>query len=114
MEKLRVIKMQDTDVRLIIPGDVEVFCLAKKADSDMEVCKSGSTLGIEFSFPLTAFIYELSELPKELAKEAGCFAIMEIAKAAGLGIIEMKSGNEFAEELAKSLKDIFKEGGEQE
>ena len=116
MDKLHVIQMPETDVRLIVPGEIEVFCMAhykKGSKEDFECCKLGSG-AIEYSFPLMAFVDGLSKLEKHHAKVAASFAIREIAKAAGIGIVEMETNMKNPEDIANSLQGIFENGGEQE
>ena len=115
MDKLHVIQMPETDVRLIVPGDVELVCLAsyKKGEStEVECCKLGSG-PIEFSLPLMAFVDGLSKLEKHHAQVAESFAIREIAKAAGIGVVEMETNMKNPEDVANSLQGIFENGGEQ-
>ncbi len=101
--KWNVVKMPETDVRLIIPESVELFCMAgleKDGRMEFECCKAGNTSGIEISFPLMAIIDGLKRLPREKAKEGACYAIFEIAKFAGIGIMKMEAPE-------KIMKDIF-------
>ena len=116
MDKLHVIQMPETDVRLIVPGDVELACLAsyKKGEStEVECCKLGSD-AIEYSFPLMAFVDGLSKLEKHQAQVVASFAIRKIAEAAGIRVVEMETNMKNPEDIANSLQGIFENGGEQE
>lgn len=115
MKKLRVIHMPETDVRLIVPGDVELFCMAsykKDGESELECCKISDKNPVEYSFPMLALIDGLEKLGEEGRIAAACFVIKEVAKAAGLEIMEVK-GSFDHESFAKELQDISNGGNEE-
>jgi len=120
-KKWTVVRMPETDVRLIIPEGVELFCMVgyeKDGKGEMECCKAGSQNGIEVSFPLMAIIDGLKRLPTRAQVEGARFAILEIAKTAGLGIVQVAgpkgSFEETMRDLSKELNKKFGDGGEQE
>lgn len=103
-KKWTVVRMPDTDVRLIIPGDVELFCMASmNGGKDIECCKHSDD-PVEYKFPLMAIIDGLEKLNERGKKVVASYIITEIAKAADIGIVKMQAPADIADELAKSLK----------